>query len=295
MAMAGTFPEPAGHWPNGSGRSRRWQNPALVGVGHGPLRAPAVMYDAGVSSGLRMILPAVLLLAVGALSCRATTDAAPPPSRPAAPTPGSAGTDADAPAPTVAAAPIIQPGAPGQPSRPITPEEATDLSGIEHTAADVRFMQGMIGHHAQALEMAEAATDQAGSEAVRLLAQRIDISQRDEIRMMQEWLAARVEDVPGLDHHHRPGAMPMPGMLTAEQMSRLLAARGAEFDRLFLRFMIQHHNGALTMVNDLLSSPGAGQETTIAAFIADVVADQRAEMDRMAAMLRDMPGEEQRP
>ncbi len=151
-------------------------------------------------------------------------------------------------------------------------------------------MQGMIGHHAQALAMAEPASDRGGSDGVKLLAQRIDLSQQDEIRMMQEWLAARGEDVPSVDHSH--SGMLMPGMLTPEQMAELLAARGADFDTLFLRFMIQHHNGALTMVNDLLAQPAAGQETTIAAFIADVVADQRAEMDRMAAMLRDMPEEE---
>ena len=243
----------------------------------------------------RSFVPAVLLVAAGTLSCRASSDVGPPAPRPGATAAGPADTAPRASTPTATDPPIIQPGAPGQPSREITPAEATDLSQIQHTPADVRFMQGMIGHHAQALEMAAPAVEQAGSEGVRLLAQRIDLSQQDEIRMMQEWLAARGEDVPSLDHHHQPGIMLMPGMLTPEQMNRLQAARGAEFDRLFLRFMIQHHNGALTMVDDLLSNPGAVQETMIAAFVGDVVADQRAEMDRMAAMLRDMPEQEQQP
>lgn len=235
----------------------------------------------------RPIGAAVLILLVGATSCRSGPDEAAPVSRPESVSPAASEAVEAASAPP----PIIQPGAPGQPSREITIAEATDLSGIAHTAADVGFMQGMIGHHAQALEMASAAAGQAGSDAVRLLAQRIDLSQKDEIRMMQEWLAARGEEVPEPEHHGHGGAL-MPGMLTPAQMAQLRAAHGADFDRLFLRFMIQHHGGALTMVQDLLSNPGAGQETTIAAFIADVVADQRAEMDRMAAMLRDMNREE---
>ena len=236
----------------------------------------------------RSLVLVALVLGISALSCRAGTDGAPPaaepPAAPAAPDSAASPQAVDEP-------PIIQPGAPGQPSRRITRDEATDLSAIQHTEADVRFMQGMIGHHAQALEMSAPAAAQAGSEGVRMLAHRIDLSQQDEIRMMQEWLAARGEDVPALDHHHH-GGMLMPGMLTAEQMSELLAAQGTDFDRLFLRYMIQHHSGALTMVENLLAQPGAGQETTIAAFIADVVADQGAEMDRMAAMLRDMPEQE---
>ena len=252
---------------------------------------PASRYDARVKIAHRSIVPLLLLLAAGTVSCRASTDTHAPVSQPREPMSAAVDGEPVPPAPAPSEPPIIQPGAPGQPSRQITRAEATDLSGIQHTPADVQFMQGMIGHHAQALVMASPAAEQAGSDAVRMLAQRIDLSQQDEIRMMQEWLAARGARVPALDHHHH-GGMLMPGMLTPEQMDQLLAARGAEFDRLFLRYMIQHHSGALTMVDDLLAQPGAGQETTIAAFVADVVADQRAEMDRMAAMLRDMHKED---
>ena len=193
-----------------------------------------------------------------------------------------------------ASAPLIQPGTPGAPSRVITAEAAVDLSNVQYTAADVRFMQGMIGHHAQALEMVLPVPTHSDREDMRLLALRIDLSQQDEIKMMQGWLEARGEEVPSMRHHHEPGVAPMPGMLTPEQMSRLLAATGAMFDQIFLEFMIQHHEGALVMVDELLSTPRAGQESIVSAFVADVVADQRAEMDRMGAMLNQMIEEEQR-
>jgi uncharacterized protein (DUF305 family) len=180
---------------------------------------------------------------------------------------------------------IVQPGPPGERSRVISAERAADLSRVRHTPADVRFMQGMIGHHAQALEMTALAPARAGREEVRLLARRIEASQRDEIRMMQEWLGARGEKLPDPHAHHAPGAPLMPGMLTGAQMQRLGAAAGTEFDRLFLEFMIAHHEGALVMVDQLFASPGAGQEPDVFAFASDVDADQRAEIDRMRAVL----------
>ena len=180
--------------------------------------------------------------------------------------------------------PIVQPGAPGQPGRVITIEQATDQSHVQHTDADVRFMQGMIGHHAQALEMTELLRTRTASEEMRSVGLRIEVSQADEIKLMQDWLRARGASLPDPHAHHHGGTL-MPGMLTAEEMARLAAARGPGFDLLFLEFMIKHHEGALVMVEDLFASPGAGQEAEIFAFASDVDADQRMEIERMAAML----------
>ncbi|HEX6939902.1 MAG TPA: DUF305 domain-containing protein, partial [Longimicrobiales bacterium] len=150
--------------------------------------------------------------------------------------------------------------------------------GPGYTVADVRFMQGMIGHHAQAIVMAGMAETHGAGDAVRRLARKIDISQRDEIEMMERWLAERGQAVPDEVHRH---AMRMPGMLTPEQMARLDAARGPTFDRLFLTYMIQHHRGALEMVATLFDSPGAAQDPEIFRFAADVDADQHAEIYTM--------------
>ena len=164
-----------------------------------------------------------------------------------------------------------------------------------YTAADVRFMQGMIGHHAQAIWMARLAPTRGARGDIRTLAERIDVSQRDEIAFMQRWLRERRQTVPDpVPQHESPNhqmSMPgmsgplMPGMLTHEQMMQLEAAHGAEFDRLFLTFMIQHHEGALTMVKQLFSSPGAGQDVYVFRFASDVEADQTTEIDRMQSML----------
>jgi uncharacterized protein (DUF305 family) len=180
---------------------------------------------------------------------------------------------------------IIQPGAPGQAGRVVTAGEASDLSKVQHTGADVRFMQGMIGHHAQALEMSALIEARTASEDLKKLGQRIVVSQEDEIKMMQDWLTARGQPLPDPHAHHQHGATLMPGMLTQEEMAKLTAAKGVEFDRLFLEGMIKHHIGALTMVKELFSTPGAGQEADIFAFASDVDADQRMEIDRMGAML----------
>jgi len=183
------------------------------------------------------------------------------------------------------APPIVQPGAPGQSTKVIAKEQAVDLSRVQHTAADVRFMQGMIGHHAQALEMTALLQSRTASDDMRKLAQRIEVSQSDEIKMMQHWLESRGQAVPDPHAHHAQGATLMPGMLTPEEMARLAAAKGEAFDRLFLEFMIKHHEGALTMVKDLFATPGAGQESEMFAFASDVDADQRMEIERMGAML----------
>ena len=188
--------------------------------------------------------------------------------------------------PTVAhsSPPTVRPGAPGEPSQVIDPAQASALPHPTVTAADVSFMQGMIGHHAQALEMVELLKTRTASEDMKKLGQRIEVSQRDEIEMMREWLAGHGAEVPGEHAHHDP-AMRMPGMLTPEEMSQLAAAKGEAFDKLFLEGMIKHHEGALTMVTDLLATPGAGQEADVFAFASDVDADQRMEIDRMRAAL----------
>ena len=184
--------------------------------------------------------------------------------------------------------PIVQPGAPGEPSRAISAAEASDLAGIRFSEADVKFMQGMISHHAQALEMTALAAARSGRDAMRRLAQRIELSQEDEIAMMQEWLRARKQAVTEVDAHHAPGWQPMPGMLTGEEMDRLAAAQAAAFDRLFLELMIKHHQGALTMVENLLDQRGAAQDSQLFAFTSDITSDQSMEIDRMDAMLAEL-------
>ena len=184
--------------------------------------------------------------------------------------------------------PIVQPGAPGEPSRAISAAEASDLAGIRFSEADVKFMQGMIAHHAQALEMTALVAARSGRDAMRRLAQRIELSQEDEIAMMQEWLRARKQAVTEVDAHHAPGWQPMPGMLTGEEMDRLAAAQAAAFDSLFLELMIKHHQGALTMVENLLDQRGAAQDSQLFAFTSDITSDQSMEIDRMDAMLAEL-------
>ena len=182
---------------------------------------------------------------------------------------------------------ILQPGAPGQDTKPIEVAQATDLSKVGHTPADVKFMQGMIGHHAQAVEMVALINDRTATPALKQLGLRIQVSQEDEMNMMRAWLQARGEKVPGPHSHHEPGGF-MPGMLTAEEMQQLANAKGKEFDRLFLQGMIKHHAGAITMVDELFKTPGAGQDGEIFAFASDVDSDQRMEIERMGLMLQEL-------
>jgi uncharacterized protein (DUF305 family) len=182
---------------------------------------------------------------------------------------------------------IVQPGAPGEQSRVLSPAAATDLSRVRYTDADVHFMQGMIAHHQQAIEMTDLLATRTASEDMQKLGLRISVSQADEIKMMQHWLEARGQTVPGPHAHHMAGGM-MPGMLSSDEIARLADAKGAEFDRLFLEGMIKHHGGALTMVQELFKTPGAGQESEVFAFASDVEADQRMEIDRMTGMLREL-------
>ncbi len=182
---------------------------------------------------------------------------------------------------------ILQPGAPGQETKTIDTARATDLSKVGHTPADAKFMQGMIGHHAQAVEMVALINDRTASVDMKRLGLRIQVSQDDEMNMMRSWLKVRGETIPGPHSHHEPGGF-MPGMLTAEEMTKLADAKGQDFDRLFLQGMIKHHIGAITMVEELFKTPGAGQDGEIFAFASDVDADQRMEIDRMGAMLREL-------
>jgi uncharacterized protein (DUF305 family) len=180
---------------------------------------------------------------------------------------------------------IIQPGAPGQDSRVIGAAAASDVSKVQFTPADVKFMQGMISHHAQAVEMTALLPTRTARDDMKMLGLRISVSQEDEIKMMQRWLEVRGQQIPGPHAHHMMhGDGMMPGMLTQEEMAALAAAKGDAFDRLFLEGMIKHHEGALTMVHELFSTPGGGQEAEIFAFASDVDADQRMEIDRMRAM-----------
>ncbi len=157
-----------------------------------------------------------------------------------------------------------------------------------HSEADVRFITGMIGHHAQALEMVALVRDRATRADIKLMAERIEVSQRDEIALMERWLRARGHPEPSADsahaHHDRTHAQ-MPGMLTPEEMQRLAAASGPEFDRLFLELMIRHHEGALAMVAELFGTRGGGQESEVFHIASEVDADQRMEIDRMRTML----------
>ena len=158
---------------------------------------------------------------------------------------------------------------------------------------DVQFMQGMIAHHAQALEMTALIPGRTSREEFRLLGQRIDISQKDEIAMMQGWLRRRGAEVPGLDSHNmHPDAaghmMMMPGMLTHEEMAQLEKSTGVEFERLFLQYMIRHHQGALAMVSDLFGTKGSAQDPQISNYASDIDADQRAEIRRMQTLQRDI-------
>jgi len=207
---------------------------------------------------------------------------------------------------------IVQPGAPSQPTRVLP--AATKATLPPSSPADVQFMQGMIVHHAQAVEMTALIESHTQNKDLRLLGSRISKSQSDEIAFMKRWLAARGQsvvtampempgmamrgmDMPGMDMsgHSAEGAshsMLMPGMLTKEQMQALKNARGEMFDHLFLTGMIQHHGGALIMVKELFDSAGAGQDAELFNFATDVDSGQRAEIRIMRSMLGEKPPED---
>jgi uncharacterized protein (DUF305 family) len=193
---------------------------------------------------------------------------------------------------------VVQPGPPGKPSRTLPPSTRATLP--PRSRADAEFMQGMIMHHSQAVEMTALISSHTENKDLRLLGARISSSQSDEIKFMQRWLAARGERVPmampgmsDMDMSREPLAL-MPGMLTPEQMKALRKAKGAEFDHLFLTGMIQHHDGALTMVKDLFDTAGAGQDADLFNFATDADNTQRAEIRIMQGMLEKKSLEEKR-
>ncbi|MGH7567893.1 MAG: DUF305 domain-containing protein [Gemmatimonadales bacterium] len=188
----------------------------------------------------------------------------------------------------------VRPGAGDQAILSPAAQARADSGRPPYTAQDVHFMSGMIGHHAQAVLMAGWAPTHGASAAVRALCERIVVAQRDEIAFMQRWLRERRETVPEADPrgYTMPGMdhpMLMPGMLTPDELAQLDGASGPEFDRLFLTFMIQHHQGAITMVEELFSAHGAAQDDYVFKFAADVNADQSTEIDRMNRMLAALP------
>ena len=191
----------------------------------------------------------------------------------------------------VAVAVIAACGSPPPPVLTPAAQARADGGKPPYTRADVEFMSGMIGHHAQAVVMAGWAGSHGAGTAVRRLAERIVVGQRDEIALMESWLRERNEAVPGTDSSQ--GGMPgmvhyphVPGMLTAEQLAQLDQARGPAFDRLFLTFMIRHHQGAITMVEQLFGSHGAVQDEIVFKFASDVHVDQVTEVEFMSEMLR---------
>lgn len=190
-------------------------------------------------------------------------------------------------------APIVQPGAPGKPGKSVSAAAAAKLGVRTPVEADVEFMQGMIHHHAQAVEMVDLLRTRGLRKDLLAFGERITISQSDEILSMKQWLTERRKPIaPAHDHAHHHGnggaGMPMmPGMLTAEQMAALAKAKGSEFDQLFLTGMIQHHIGALVMVEELFETPGAGQEPVLYDFATDVDNTQRAEIGIMRGMLKE--------
>lgn len=205
--------------------------------------------------------------------------------------------------PAAGPAPIVQPGAPGQASKTLSPATVR-RSPKTPAEADVSFMQGMIHHHAQAVEMVDLLRTRGQSPELKAFGERISISQTDEIKYMKQWLGDRgqpvvpgqahmdhMADMKGMDHMagmEGMAAMPlMPGMLTPQQMEALAKAKGPAFDYLFLTGMIQHHTGALVMVEDLFNTPGAGQDAVLFDFATDIDNTQRAEIEIMRGMLKE--------
>jgi len=193
---------------------------------------------------------------------------------------------------------VVRPGAPGQPTAELSP--STRAKMLPTSAKDVEFMQGMIMHHAQAVEMVELIESRTQNKQLRLLGAKIGNSQADEMRFMQRWLEIRglsiEHQVPSSPTGHHSHGTPtqakphlMPGMLTAAQMDTLRNAKGTQFDELFLQGMIQHHEGALAMVKDLFETPGAGQEAELFNFATDVDSGQRAEIKTMKTLLGEKP------
>jgi uncharacterized protein (DUF305 family) len=187
------------------------------------------------------------------------------------------------------APPVVQLGPPGETGTPLSEDEIAELEETSYTEADVAFVQNMIPHHAQALVMTDLVADRTGRDDLPLLAERMDVSQRDEIALMERWLEERGEEVPDASagHHHGEGEL-MPGMLTDDDLARLEAASGRDFDELFLLYMIRHHEGAVMMVAELLSSDDGGQESDVFRLAQHIDSDQNVEIARMKSLLAEI-------
>ena len=182
--------------------------------------------------------------------------------------------------------PIVQPGAPGKPSKALDAGEATEIAKNSYSRDDVRFMQDMIPHHNQAVQMAALVKDRTNNQELVGIAGRIDASQADEIQFMSDWLAARGENVPEATAHHAMHmSHDMAGMASPAQMAALAEANATDFDRMFLELMIEHHKGAIVMVQDLLGRSGSAYDPVLFQFVNDIVNDQNSEIDRMTIML----------
>ncbi|MBB5789295.1 DUF305 domain-containing protein [Jiangella mangrovi] len=196
--------------------------------------------------------------------------------------------------------PVVQLGPPGETGTPLTDGELAGLDQPQYTDADVAFVHGMIQHHAQALVMTDLVAERTGSDDLPLMAERMDVSQRDEIAMLEEWLENRGEDVPDAsgDHgehgqhgqhgQHGEDGQSMPGMLTDDDLARLEAATGRDFDELFLLYMIRHHEGAVLMVSELLSGGEGGQESALFQLAQHIDSDQSIEIARMKSLLAEI-------
>ena len=189
--------------------------------------------------------------------------------------------------------PIVQPGAPGAPARILTPEQAAKVADTRFISADIEFMQAMIHHHRQAVEMAALAPKRTTNKELLTMASRISDSQADEVRFMRDWLVARgaAPLAPMPAGHHQHGSIEMEGMASPQQMAQLAASKDREFDRLFLQLMTAHHGGALTMVEELLKRPGAAYDPVLFQFTSDVTNEQTAEIKRMDAMRATLSGD----
>lgn len=203
---------------------------------------------------------AAAFLAFGLTACTAEPEAPPPPS-----------------------APVVQLGGPGESNRTLSPEEVAQLESPQYIEADVQFVRDMLHHHSQAIVMTGYVEDRARDKEIRDLADRMAIGQEEEMKLMETWLQNRGEPVRDPDAAH-DAHVGMPGLLTEAELAQLETARGAEFDRLFLAFMIRHHEGAVQMVTELYAANG-GQEIDIDTIARHVEADQNIEIKRMKQML----------
>ncbi|WP_203581846.1 DUF305 domain-containing protein [Microbacterium hibisci] len=214
-----------------------------------------------------VLLGAAALLMVGLSACTAEPDEV-------------------APLPT---SPVVQLGAPGEPNRTLSPEEAAELDSPTYVEQDVLFVRDMLHHHSQAIEMTGYVDERTTDDDIRLLAERMAVSQTDEITQLETWLQTRGEPVRDPDESHAHTSESMPGLLTEAELAELEGAEGEEFDRLFLTYMIKHHEGAIQMVTDLYAE-GGGQESDIDVFARHVEADQGIEIARMEELLAQREG-----